>query len=155
MSSAISLQMTVRGSEDAIRATGRDIDKLEQELAYRIVDESRTLMDSSVPSGRVYRRGGFRRGQSRGLNAGPGRRARGAGSRFHRASAPGQPPAEDSGRLYRDINVRRLSTGRYRVRFGAGYAGYLEFGTGRMRARPFVLPAIETAVQKTFGVSAE
>jgi hypothetical protein len=125
----------------------RDIEKFEKELAYRIVDEARTLMDSSIPAGRLYRRGGFRRGMSRGLR---GQRARGVGTRIHRASAPGQPPAEDTGRLYREITVRRMSSGRYRVRFGASYAGFLEFGTGRLRMRPFVMPAIERAVQKTF-----
>ena len=124
----------------------RDIDKLEQELAYRIVDEARTLIDSSTPAGRLYRRGRFGRGASRGL----GTRARGPGRRFHRASAPGQPPAEDTGRLYREITVRRLRSGSYRVRFGTRYAGYLEFGTGRMRPRPFIMPAIDIAVRKTF-----
>lgn len=124
----------------------RDIDKIEQELAYRIVEESRALMDGSTPRGRLYRRGRFRARQSRGL----GGRARGPGTRIHRASAPGQPPAEDTGKLYREITVRRLKSGHYRVRFGARYAGFLEFGTSRMAARPYVLPAIDTAVRKTF-----
>lgn len=139
----LNIKVSAHGVPEQIQ---RDIDKLEKELAYRIVDEARALMDESTPSGRLYRRGSFRRGASRGLGA----RARGVGSRIHRASAPGQPPAEDSGRLYRDITVRRMSKGNYRVRFGAGHAGYLEVGTGRMRARPFVVPAIERAVQKTF-----
>jgi hypothetical protein len=127
----------------------KDIDRLEQELAYRIVDEARTLIDSSTPAGRVYRRGSFGRRHSRGF----GQRASGAGRRFHRASAHGQPPAEDTGRTYWDINVSRLSSGRYRVRFG-GVAGYLEFGTSRMRPRPYILPAIENAVRKVFDGSA-
>lgn len=126
----------------------RDVDKLEKELAYRIVDEARILMDSSTPSGRLYRRGSFRRGQSRGLGA----RARGMGTRIHRASAPGQPPAEDTGRTYRDINVRRMAKGTYRVRFG-GAAGYLEFGTRNMRERPYIIPAIQKAVDKVFNGS--
>ena len=126
----------------------RDIEKLEQELAYRIVDEARTLIDSSMPSGRLYRRGGFRRGASRGLRL-QGGRARGAGTRIHRASAPGQPPAEDTGKTYRDIHVRRMSKGNYRVRFG-GASGYLEFGTSRMRERPYIIPAIQKAVDKVF-----
>lgn len=146
----IGVKITVKGAEDAIRATGKAVEKIEEELAYRIVDEARTLIDSSIPSGRLYRRGSFRRGQSRGLNTGVGRRARGAGgSRIHRASAPGQPPAEDSGRTYRDITVRRMANGRYRIRFG-GVAGYLEFGTRNMKARPFIIPAIEKAVEKVF-----
>lgn len=145
----IGVKITVKGAEDAIRATGKAVEKIEEELAYRIVDEARMLIDSSIPSGRLYRRGSFRRGQSRGLNTGVGRRARGAGSRIHRASAPGQPPAEDSGRTYRAITVRRMANGRYRIRFG-GVAGYLEFGTRNMKARPFIVPAIEKAVEKVF-----
>jgi len=144
----IGLQITIKAGNIA-EEIARDIDKLEEELAYRIVDESRTLMDSSTPSGRIYRRGSFRRGQSKGLSTGR-RRARGPGSRFHRASAPGQPPAEDSGKLYREITVRRMRSGSYRVRFGANYAGFLEFGTKHMGKRPFVMPAIDTAVRKTF-----
>lgn len=142
----IGLNITIKAG-NLPEEIARDIDKLEAELAYRIVDEARTLIDSSVPAGRVYRRGRFRRGQSRGLG---GFRARGEGRRFHRASAPGQPPAEDTGKLYREITVRRLKSGEYRVRFGARYAGYLEFGTNRIAKRPFVLPAIEKAAQKTF-----
>lgn len=130
------------------RSIDRDVERLEQELAYRIVDEARTLIDTSVPSGRIYRRGRFRRGQSRGL----GKRAAGPGMRFHRASAPGQPPAEDTGKTYQDINVRKMAKGNYRIRFG-GKAGYLEFGTRHMRPRPYIVPAIERAVDKVFNGS--
>lgn len=144
---SVSLQISIKGDLGAIgRSIDADIEKLEQELAYRIVDESRALMDSSTPAGRLYRRGSFTRRHSRGL----GQRASGPGTRIHRASAPGQPPAQDSGKLYRNISVRRTGKGNYRVRFGAEYSGYLEFGTGRMKARPFIIKAIEAAVDKTF-----
>jgi HK97 gp10 family phage protein len=142
----LSLSISIKGDIGAIgRSIDKDIEKLEQELAFRIVDESRAMMDSSTPTGRLYRRGSFTRRHRIG-----GQRASGRGTRIHRASAPGQPPAEDSGKLYRNITVRRMGNGSYRVRFGAEYAGYLEFGTGRMRARPFIIPAIERAVDKTF-----
>ncbi len=138
----LNIKVTAHGVPEQVM---RDIDKLEKELAYRIVDEARTLMDESVPSGRLYRRGGFKRGASRGLRL-QGGRARGLGTRIHRASAPGQPPAEDTGRLYKDITVRRMGSGKYRVRFGAPYIGFLEFKLNR----PVVIPAIERAVEKTF-----
>ena len=150
--STFGVHITVKG-EGVATAIAKDIERIEEELAYRIVDEARTLIDSSIPSGRLYRRGGFRRGQSRGLNTGVGRRARGAGVRIHRASAPGQPPAEDTGKTYRDIKVMRLKSGHYRVRFG-GVAGYLEFGTTNMKPRPYIVPAIEAAVNKVFNGSA-
>ena len=141
---SINVSISVTGIAEAANWVEGRIEQLESELAYRIVDESRKLMDDSTPAGRLYRRGSFRRGHSRGLR---GSRARGPGVRIHRASAPGQPPAEDTGRLYRDITVRRMAKGGYRVRFGAAYAGYLEFNLNR----PFVLPGIEIAEQKTFG----
>src|SRR5688572_23913063 len=98
----LNFQVTAHGVPEQVM---RDIDKLEKELAYRIVDEARTLMDESVPAGRLYRRGGFSRGASKGLRL-QGGRARGVGNRIHRASRAGQPPAEDTGRLYRDMTVR-------------------------------------------------
>jgi len=147
----LAVNITLPNIPELVNAIERDVEKWEQELAYRIVDEARRLMDESIPAGRVYRRGVIK-GRRTKAGIAAGLRASGktrmiTGSRFHRASAKGQPPAEDTGRLYRDITVRRMASGRYRVRFGAPYAGFLEFNLDR----PFVMPAIEAAVQKTFG----
>lgn len=143
-----------------IRSLGRivegDIEKLEQELAYRIVDEARRIMDSSVPRGRVYRRAAIKgRRTKQGIEAGlraSGKTRMITGYKFHRASAPGQPIAEDSGRSYRDITVTRLGSGRYRVRFG-GWTGYWEFAVPDSMKRPTIVPAIEAAVEKTLAES--
>lgn len=90
---------------------------------------------STPGTGRVYRRGKV----------------------AHRASAPGEPPAVDTGRLrsatayrvgmtgtgrtYVDVGVSRAGRG------GGGkglvYAPMLEFGTRRMRPRPYLRPTIE------------
>ena len=140
-----SVNVTVKAVGLSDYINGR-IEKIQAELAYRIVDEAQQLIDDSIPTGRLYRRGSFNRRHSRGF----GQRASGPGRRFHRASAPGQPPAKDTGKTYQSITVRRMAKGKYRVRFG-GAAGYLEFGTSRMRARPFIIPAIEKAVRKTLG----
>lgn len=71
------------------------------------------------PAGRTYRRGGV----------------------THVASAPGNPPNVDVGALKNAINVQRrgaltrsINTG------GVAYAFYLEFGTRRLSARPFMMP---------------
>ena len=64
----------------------------------------------------------------------------------HRASAPGEAPASDTGflvsrilvfpelqKLFVDIGVK--------AQRAVSYAGYLEFGTQKMEPRPFVKPA--------------
>jgi HK97 gp10 family phage protein len=64
----------------------------------------------------------------------------------HRASAPGQPPAVDTGRLRSSyaFQVGRDGRGPYvDVGTNVEYAKYLEFGTSLMAARPHLRPAIE------------
>lgn len=58
----------------------------------------------------------------------------------HTASAPGQPPANVTGELVRSIKVtkeRNKST----INISKNYAVFLEFGTSKMRPRPFIIPA--------------
>lgn len=61
----------------------------------------------------------------------------------HVASAPGQPPAVDTGRLRASIDSVRPS-GEPRVLIGTpfDYAAYMEFGTKRIKPRPFFRPAV-------------
>jgi len=66
----------------------------------------------------------------------------------HRASAPGEAPASDTGRLVNSITtyVNRISKLEALVVAGRGvvkYARMLEFGTAKMSARPFMFPAFE------------
>lgn len=65
------------------------------------------------------------------------------GNRTHTASAPGNAPAVDSGRLRQSIGVQQVAEGHYRVGTNVEYAPYLEYGTRRMAARPFLRPAFE------------
>ena len=62
--------------------------------------------------------------------------------RKHRASAPGEPPASDTGRLAgairADIEGRKAE-----VVADTEYAAWLEFGTLKMEPRPFMTPAME------------
>lgn len=74
---------------------------------------------SQKGSGRTYRRGGT----------------------VHQASAPGEPPALDTGTLRRSTSfeVRPSANGAEgRVTVSAAYAANLEFGTARIRPRPFL-----------------
>jgi HK97 gp10 family phage protein len=61
-------------------------------------------------------------------------------------SSPGEAPAVDTGRLRASITHRvEMDSGEAVAYVGTNvkYAPYLEFGTSRMAARPFMVPAIE------------
>lgn len=79
------------------------------------------LITSPPKTGRIYRRRGVE----------------------HQASAPGQPPASDTGRL---VNSRRVDLFedqlRGRLTFSTDYAAALELGTMRMEARPYARRAL-------------
>lgn len=60
----------------------------------------------------------------------------------HVPSKPGEPPNEDTGFLRININVTQRAPLRVRISADAPYSGFLEFGTSRMEARPFMRPAL-------------
>lgn len=64
------------------------------------------------------------------------RRNRAGARRQHRASAPGQTPANRTGNYRKSIGF--TVDGAHQLTFGnsAEYAGFLEVGTSRMQARP-------------------
>lgn len=59
----------------------------------------------------------------------------------HTASAPGQAPANETGALVRSIKVEKNSKSESTVYVTKDYAVYLEYGTSKMKPRPFILPA--------------
>tara|TARA_R100000963_G_C4577067_1_gene59634 strand:+ start:81 stop:530 length:450 start_codon:yes stop_codon:yes gene_type:complete len=63
--------------------------------------------------------------------------------RQHRASAPGEAPASDTGNLVSKIIVKQLTKDKVAVESNANYSAYLEYGTSKMQPRPFMLPAFE------------
>jgi len=69
------------------------------------------------------------------------------GTVTHQASAPGQYPASDTGRLASNVRFELPSGGSMTGRVGTNiqYGAYLEFGTSRMEARPWLLPSFEKA----------
>lgn len=62
-------------------------------------------------------------------------------------SKPGEPPRVQTGTLKRSITTDFSDLGRFIGRVGTNveYAPYLEFGTSRMAARPFLRPAVHRA----------
>lgn len=65
----------------------------------------------------------------------------------HRASAPGESPAVDTGALKASIAVEMDTPVRAIVNVGAEYGLYLELGTRWMAARPFLRPAVQALRQ--------
>ena len=64
--------------------------------------------------------------------------------RTHTASAEGNPPNSDTGFLVSNIalvfDIDQLGVS---VESRADYSGFLEFGTSKMQARPYLQPALE------------
>jgi hypothetical protein len=88
--------------------------------AYAI--ERRTKENMAKPKhGRVYRRG----------------------SVMHVASAPGEPPAIDTGTLANSIRTVQLNPLRYAVQASTIYAELLYRGTSRIQPRPYLGPEAE------------
>lgn len=138
----IGLNITVRDNGVA-EEIGRDVDNLIGEFVAKIEANFRRTMTTGTRSGRLYRKGRFD-GRSR---VG-GQRPQGKGNRIHRASAPGEPLATDTGRTLKTWSVRRLKSGVYRIRIGGGAA----FWELRAKdARPTLLPSIEAAAEEIFG----
>lgn len=82
-----------------------------------------------------------------------GRRALGkVGSRlnatkFHQASAPGEPPAPELNELKRSIYVQKEGIFRRIVGVAKAYAAWLEFGTPRMAPRPYLRNTMEESLK--------
>lgn len=103
----------------------------------RLIKEN---IQSSAPRGRTYRRSSIKRRATK-ETAALGLRRRGknaiTGANFHRASAPGQPPAILSGRLINSIRSRQLARFKYRIGTAVVYAIYLDSPRGLNR--PFFI----------------
>ena len=63
--------------------------------------------------------------------------------RSHQASAPGESPMSDSGALASSIYRDQEGTTAY-VGSPLVYSVYLEFGTSKMKPRPFLFPSLES-----------
>jgi HK97 gp10 family phage protein len=63
--------------------------------------------------------------------------------RTHRASAPGEAPAGDTGDLARRITAEKERELQWSVGTDLPYGRFLEFGTMKIAERPWLRPAIE------------
>jgi phage gpG-like protein len=55
-------------------------------------------------------------------------------------SSPGEPPGIDTGALRASIHVETVNANTRAIATSTDYAAYLEFGTSRMSARPYMMP---------------
>lgn len=63
-------------------------------------------------------------------------------------SAPGDTPGVDTGALKNSINVKPVAPFVQSINTGVDYDAYLEFGTSRMAARPYMSPMARRLEQK-------
>ncbi len=126
------LSFQVDGLENLKRTSGVLANTLRKEVLIaldasgrHVMNEAKRSIMQGTKSGRLYTRR----------------------SVTHRASAPGQPPASDTGRLANSINKYLVPNALEAIVVaGRGlvkYARMLEFGTINMAARPFFFPAAE------------
>ena len=70
----------------------------------------------------------------------------------HRASAPGETPAVDTSILVNSISTWDISANETEAWAGCGtgivYGEWLEFGTSKMQARPFMRPGLDNNLEK-------
>lgn len=103
-------------------------------VAVQMETEMKLSMTNSPSTGETYNRG---RG------------------RYHVASSPGNPPRPDTGALLGSIRTIKRGRLHYEHRDGVEYGIYLEFGTERMGARPWVNPVYEAWRRKIVRDAAE
>lgn len=103
--------------KDAVRD---DVETAVKSTAIEVVADSVKSIQRGSKSGRIYKRG----------------------DGYHQASAPGEAPASDSGRLAGDVSmsIKGLVA---RVGTNVEYGRYLEFGTMNILERPWLRPALD------------
>ena len=129
----ISLKVdNLKAVQDALRLYGakaeRNISRVIEATALTINRDVKDLIDRGAKSGRVYQRRNIE----------------------HRASAPGEAPATDTGFLVSDSSIYYERNTPLSATVGSrlAYAYYLEFGTVRIAPRPAWLPATEKNREK-------
>ena len=66
----------------------------------------------------------------------------------HKASAPGTPPNIDTSNLVNSIHTETIGELSAIVAVNADYGMFLEYGTSKMAARPFLFPAVKRNTQR-------
>jgi len=122
----------LKKAQDALKNLEKDLEQPFREIilgsAQLIRGEAIKSIQTGPKSGRIYEKYNPRR--------------------THKSSAPGQAPASDTGNLVSQIRVRQKNPDEVVVESNALYSAFLEFGTSKMLARPFLFPATERSRPK-------
>lgn len=120
---------------DGVEETARNMAALARKY-------SRATAEGAVAAGHLVRSDAIKTIQEQSPGEQVTRSRTGGGEYIHTASAEGDAPNTDTGRLVQSIQVE---VNRKTVDVGStlDYASYLEFGTKRMVARPWLFPAFE------------
>lgn len=122
----------------------RNTDALKKQIAKRLTTEAENEIKVRLFSSANLVEAEAKQSIQRGVKSGRVYKRR---SIVHQASAPGEPPASDTGFLVSNITktaVEKSGTElSISVESKAPYSKFLEFGTRKMSARPFLQPALE------------
>lgn len=70
----------------------------------------------------------------------------------HRASAPGEAPANRTGKLAKSVNFHVRNHQEMSIGESASYASFLENGTKRIKPRPHLIAAINNKAGVTYNI---
>lgn len=136
MSGANPITVQVKGVSEvraAIRAYGKSVEdavgRAVMASALEMLTDVRKQIQGPPKTGRTYKRGK-------------------GGKILHRASAPGEAPATDTGALVSSTYITKLSLMTAAIGSRLEYAFHLEFGTLNIEPRPSWMPAAERAAPR-------
>lgn len=120
---------------DGLDETLANLDLLKRDLGEEVAK-------ARVAGGNLVRATAVRSIQSASIGQTVTRSRQGGGTYEHTAASAGEAPNTDTGRLAASVQVEIRVDGVY-VGSTLDYAGWLEFGTTKMEARPWLFPAVE------------
>jgi HK97 gp10 family phage protein len=123
--SDLKITVDVSGLQRIIQQEPKRVDAWLRSVATEMVSDIK-LSFNSGPKGREYKRR----------------------KKYHVASAPGHPPNVDTGTLRASIKSTPAGHLKYHISDGVHYGTFLEHGTARMAARPFMAPVFHNWEQK-------
>ena len=118
------------------------VEELNRNLAKLADRYGKSVADALLVSGEMVKSTAVRSIQTQSGGQTVTRYRQGGGAYQHTASSPNSPPNTDTGRLASSVAVEVQSEDVF-VGSGVEYAPYLEFGTSKMQARPWLNPALE------------